>query len=79
MVTAPSGERFVQYVAASAVEAVAMNERAFTPAMGRFLPTRFYDPVAALMRERVWRGLVAMHVAPRTPGSLTCTRNHRRS
>lgn len=43
-----------------------MNERTFTPAMGRFLPTRFYDSVAALMRERLWRGLVAMHVAPQS-------------
>ncbi|TDV57664.1 class I SAM-dependent methyltransferase [Actinophytocola oryzae] len=36
----------------------------FTPATGRFVPTRLYDSVAALMRERLWRGLVAMHVAP---------------
>ncbi|WP_433514402.1 class I SAM-dependent methyltransferase [Nonomuraea sp. CA-143628] len=43
-----------------------MSKQAFTPAMGRFLPTRFYDSVAALMRERLWRGLVAMHVAPRS-------------
>ncbi|MET7489004.1 class I SAM-dependent methyltransferase [Streptomyces sp. NPDC005538] len=42
-----------------------MTERAFTPAMGRFAPTRLYDPVASLMRERLWRGLLAMHVAPR--------------
>jgi ubiquinone/menaquinone biosynthesis C-methylase UbiE len=46
-----------------------MSERAFTPALGRFLPTRFYDSVAALLRERLWRGLVAMHVAPR-PGDV---------
>ncbi|QES52976.1 SAM-dependent methyltransferase [Streptomyces venezuelae] len=39
--------------------------RAFTPAAGRFAPTSFYDPVAALVRERLWRGLLAMHVAPR--------------
>lgn len=42
-----------------------MTERTFTPAMGRFAPTRFYDPVIALTRERLWRGLLAMHVAPR--------------
>jgi ubiquinone/menaquinone biosynthesis C-methylase UbiE len=42
-----------------------MSERAFTPAMGRFAPTRYYDSVAALIRERLWRSLVAMHVAPR--------------
>ncbi|MFI9625432.1 class I SAM-dependent methyltransferase [Streptomyces sp. NPDC052042] len=42
-----------------------MTERAFTPALGRFAPTRFYDPVAALLRERLWRGLLAMYVAPR--------------
>jgi ubiquinone/menaquinone biosynthesis C-methylase UbiE len=42
-----------------------MSEKAFTPAMGRFAPTCFYDSVAALIRERLWRSLVAMHVAPR--------------
>ncbi len=42
-----------------------MTERTFTPALGRFAPTRFYDPVIALTRERLWRGLLAMHVAPR--------------
>ncbi|MGC0417818.1 class I SAM-dependent methyltransferase [Embleya sp. AB8] len=42
-----------------------MTERAFTPALGRFAPTRFYDPLVALTRERLWRGLHAMHVAPR--------------
>ena len=46
-----------------------MSERAFTPAMGRFAPTRMYDSVAALLRERLWRGLVARHVAPR-PGDV---------
>ncbi|MGY0060948.1 class I SAM-dependent methyltransferase [Streptomyces sp. LZ34] len=44
-----------------------MTERAFTPALGRFAPARLYDPVAALLRERLWRGLLTMHVAPR-PG-----------
>ncbi|KJY24920.1 class I SAM-dependent methyltransferase [Streptomyces sp. NRRL S-495] len=42
-----------------------MNERSFTPAAGRFAPVRLYDPVVALTRERLWRSLVAMHVAPR--------------
>jgi ubiquinone/menaquinone biosynthesis C-methylase UbiE len=46
-------------------ETAGMTERAFTPAAGRFAPTRLYDPVAALLRERLWRALVAMHVAPR--------------
>lgn len=43
-----------------------MTERAFTPALGRFAPVRFYDLVASLTRERLWRGLVVAHVAPRT-------------
>jgi ubiquinone/menaquinone biosynthesis C-methylase UbiE len=47
------------------VEAAGMTERAFTPALGRFTPVRFYDSVAALMRERLWRGLVVEHVALR--------------
>ncbi|MFJ4091411.1 class I SAM-dependent methyltransferase [Kitasatospora sp. NPDC089913] len=42
-----------------------MSERSFTPAAGRFAPVRLYDPVVALTRERLWRSLVAMHVAPR--------------
>jgi ubiquinone/menaquinone biosynthesis C-methylase UbiE len=46
-----------------------MSTHAFTPAMGRFAPTRFYDPVVALTRERLWRALAAMYVAPR-PGDL---------
>ncbi|XVV00307.1 class I SAM-dependent methyltransferase [Actinosynnema sp. CA-248983] len=37
----------------------------FTPALGRFAPTRFYDHVIALTRERLWRALTALHVAPR--------------
>lgn len=48
-----------------AVETGHMTERVFTPAMGRFAPTHFYDPIVALMRERLWRGLLAMHVVPR--------------
>ncbi|PBC70248.1 ubiquinone/menaquinone biosynthesis C-methylase UbiE [Streptomyces sp. TLI_235] len=46
-----------------------MTEQTFTPALGRFAPTRLYDPVIALMRERLWRSLLAMHVAPR-PGDV---------
>jgi ubiquinone/menaquinone biosynthesis C-methylase UbiE len=46
-----------------------MNEPTFTPAAGRFAPTRCYDPVVALTRERLWRSLAAMHVAPR-PGDI---------
>ncbi|WP_436535139.1 class I SAM-dependent methyltransferase [Actinoplanes sp. HUAS TT8] len=42
-----------------------MTERAFTPALGRFAPTRFYDAVVAVTRERVWRALTVAHVAPR--------------
>jgi len=41
-----------------------MTERAFTPALGRFAPVRFYDPVAALTRERLWRGLLVGYAAP---------------
>src|SRR4029078_6370666 len=50
-------------------ETLIMNEHAFTPAAGRFAPTRFYDPVGALTRARLWRALAAMYVAPR-PGDL---------
>lgn len=46
-----------------------MNERAFTPAAGRFAPARLYDPVVALTRERLWRSLAAMYVAP-GPGEV---------
>ncbi|MFF2040950.1 class I SAM-dependent methyltransferase [Kitasatospora sp. NPDC058170] len=41
-----------------------MTEQTFTPALGRVAPNRFYDPVVALTRERLWRALSAMHVAP---------------
>ncbi|MCX5197891.1 class I SAM-dependent methyltransferase [Streptomyces sp. NBC_00249] len=37
----------------------------FTPALGRLAPTRFYDPLIALTRERLWRALAVAHVAPR--------------
>ncbi|MFE0151440.1 class I SAM-dependent methyltransferase [Nonomuraea sp. NPDC059007] len=46
-----------------------MTGPAFTPALGRLAPTRLYDAVAALTRERLWRGLLAMHAAPR-PGDV---------
>jgi precorrin-6B methylase 2 len=42
-----------------------MSQRTFTPAMGRFAPTQFYDPVVALTRERLWRALIVMYAAPR--------------
>lgn len=41
-----------------------MSENAFTPALGRLAPVRFYDHVVALTRERLWRALTAAHVAP---------------
>jgi ubiquinone/menaquinone biosynthesis C-methylase UbiE len=41
-----------------------MSEQTFTPALGRFAPTRFYDPVVALTRERLWRALAVMYAAP---------------
>lgn len=42
-----------------------MSENTFTPALGRFAPTWFYDHVIAVTRERLWRALAAMYVAPR--------------
>jgi ubiquinone/menaquinone biosynthesis C-methylase UbiE len=44
---------------------VGMSEQTFTPALGRFAPTRFYDPVVALTREPLWRALAVMYAAPR--------------
>ncbi|KAA1431264.1 class I SAM-dependent methyltransferase [Mycolicibacter arupensis] len=44
-----------------------MSDEAFTPALGRLAPARFFDYVVALTRERLWRGLTIMHLAPR-PG-----------
>ena len=52
-----------------AIETLRKTDQTFTPALGRFAPTRFYDPVVALMRERLWRGLLAMYVAPQ-PGDV---------
>lgn len=49
-----------------------MSDETFTPALGRLAPTRllgagFFDTVVAMTRERLWRGLTVMHLAPR-PG-----------
>ncbi|MFI6326138.1 class I SAM-dependent methyltransferase [Nonomuraea sp. NPDC050556] len=47
-----------------------MSERTFTPALGRVTaPTGFYDFAISLTRERLWRGLLAAHAAPR-PGDV---------
>jgi ubiquinone/menaquinone biosynthesis C-methylase UbiE len=46
-----------------------MNTPSFTPALGRFAPARFFDCVVALTRERLWRALAAMYVAPQ-PGDV---------
>ncbi|MBO0654421.1 methyltransferase domain-containing protein [Streptomyces triculaminicus] len=46
-----------------------VTERPFTPALGRIAPVRFFDLVLALMRESLWRGLLAAHAAPR-PGDV---------
>lgn len=42
----------------------AMSENAFTPALGRLAPARFFDAVVAMTRERLWRGLTIEHLAP---------------
>lgn len=42
-----------------------MTEQTFTRALGRFAPVRLYDPALTLTRERLWRALTVMHVAPR--------------
>jgi SAM-dependent methyltransferase len=60
-----ANERFVQDAARVVGDAGDMTEPAFTPALGRFAPVRFYDAVAALVRERLWRALVVGHVAAR--------------
>lgn len=41
-----------------------MSEDAFTPALGRLAPARFFDYVVAMTRERLWRGLTVKHLAP---------------
>lgn len=47
-----------------------MSEKSFTPALGRFAPTRFYDAVVALTRERLWRALAVMYVTPRADEAI---------
>ncbi|WP_232668655.1 class I SAM-dependent methyltransferase [Pseudonocardia sp. TRM90224] len=46
-----------------------MDERQFTPALGRVAPARFFDFAVALTRERLWRGLAVAYAAPR-PGDV---------
>jgi ubiquinone/menaquinone biosynthesis C-methylase UbiE len=46
-----------------------MSTPSFTPALGRVAPARFFDFMVALTRERLWRALVATHVAPQ-PGHV---------
>jgi len=46
-----------------------MSMQSFTPALGRLAPARFFDYVVALTRERLWRALAAMYVAPQ-PGDV---------
>jgi len=46
-----------------------MSETPFTPALGHLLPSRFFDVVAALIREQVWRATVVRSAAVR-PGDL---------
>ncbi|GAA2394860.1 hypothetical protein [Dactylosporangium salmoneum] len=41
-----------------------MTENVYPPALGRLGPVRLYDRVVALTRERLWRALAAMYVAP---------------
>lgn len=47
-----------------------MSEDTFTPALGRLAPARFFDYVVALTRERLWRGLTVMHLAPRPDDTI---------
>ncbi|WP_409437109.1 methyltransferase domain-containing protein [Mycobacterium sp. SMC-14] len=47
-----------------------MSEETFTPALGRLAPARFFDYVVALTRERLWRGLTVMHLAPRPDDTI---------
>jgi ubiquinone/menaquinone biosynthesis C-methylase UbiE len=51
------------------VETACVTEQTFTPATGRFALTGLYDSMIVLTRERLWRGLVAMHAGPR-PGEV---------
>lgn len=56
-------------VGRSAADAEHMPDAPFTPALGRFAPTRFYDFVIASTRERLWRALAVMYAAPQ-PGQV---------
>lgn len=47
-----------------------MSEETFTPALGRLAPARFFDYVVALTRERLWRSLTVMHLAPRPDDTI---------
>lgn len=42
-----------------------MTDRTFTPALGRFKFVSLYDAMISLTRERLWRGLIVAHAAPR--------------
>lgn len=46
-----------------------MPDKPFTPALGRFLPARFFDTAALLVRQHVWRPQVVALAALR-PGEL---------
>lgn len=47
-----------------------MSEETFTPALGRLAPARFFDYVVAITRERLWRSLTVMHLAPRPDDTI---------
>lgn len=47
-----------------------MSEQTFTPALGRLAPARFFDYAVALTRERLWRSLTIMHLAPRPDDAI---------
>ncbi|MEB3034434.1 class I SAM-dependent methyltransferase [[Mycobacterium] nativiensis] len=52
-----------------------MSDETFTPALGRLAPARFFDArlfdaVVALTRERLWRGLTIMHLAPKPEDAI---------
>lgn len=46
-----------------------MSTDTFTPALGRLAPARFFDVVVAVTRERLWRSIAAMYLAPH-PGEV---------
>jgi SAM-dependent methyltransferase len=56
--------------ACRAGETTEMSTPSFTPALGRVAPARFFDFVVALTRERLWRALAAMYVAPRPDDTI---------